>query len=431
LAQGEQSWNRFEYDAANRLVKVKNDSGTTIQSFVYGATNQRLITQDGDEQSNNRTYYAWAGGNVVAEYNETNALPTSPQWSKSYIFAGARLLSTLTPSGQSSEAIQYHHPDHLGTRLITNANDTTVQEQVTLPFGTALDSESTGSTNRRFTSYDRSNATGLDYAVNRTYDAQQGRFTQVDPIRIKAVDFYNPQTLNMYNYCGNDPINHTDPDGLFWKALKKFFKAVFKILKLIVVAVIVALTVIALVKFGLAGILDLYIRLFIRNFVLTVFNSIIEEIKEHGFTFRSFFKGLFRGIGRFFKKGSGFYSYGNYCGPTNQNQNGGHAPIDLLDAACQAHDKAYRSKDNSQRLRGDRRLFLRALFSFLDPVGKLFAAFAIIIFGVLIIVRSIKQPSNNSQRDSRTINVSGTGNAPIGHTPRFGFTQTRKSFPVT
>jgi hypothetical protein len=92
------------------------------------------------------------------------------------------LLSTTTPSGQSSETIQYHHPDRLGTRLITNANDTTVQEQVTLPFGTALESESTGSSNRRFTSYDRSNVTGLDYAVNRTYDSQQGRFTQVEVV---------------------------------------------------------------------------------------------------------------------------------------------------------------------------------------------------------------------------------------------------------
>jgi RHS repeat-associated protein len=128
--------------------------------------------------------------------------------------------------------------------LITNTNDTTVQEQVTLPFGTALSSESTGSTNRRFTSYDRSNVTGLDYAVNRTYDSQQGRFTQVDPIKMSAVSLVSPQTLNLYSYCGNDPINHVDPDGLFFK---KLFKWIKKILKWIVVAVVIAVAVIALV----------------------------------------------------------------------------------------------------------------------------------------------------------------------------------------
>jgi RHS repeat-associated protein len=245
LAQDGVNWNRFEYDAANRLVKVKDDAGNTIQSFVYGPTNARLITQDGNEQSNNRTYYVGANGTVLAEYVENASLPNTPQWSKSYTFLGDRLLSTLTPNGQSAEAIQYHHPDRLGTRLITNASDTSVVEQVTLPFGRALNEESTGSTNRRFTSYDRSTVTGLDYAVNRTYDAQQGRFTQVDPIGMRATSLSDPQSLNLYSYCGNDPVNHVDSDGLFFKALAKIFKIINKILKWVAIAITVAATVLA------------------------------------------------------------------------------------------------------------------------------------------------------------------------------------------
>jgi RHS repeat-associated protein len=154
------------------------------------------------------------------------------QWSKSYLYLGARLLATLQPNGSGGEFTQFYHPDRLGTRLITNAQDTSVQEQVTLPFGTALDAESTGSTNRRFTSYDRSASTGLDYAVNRHYDSQQGRFTQVDPIGMGAASLDNPQTLNLYAYCGNDPINHTDPNGLFWgklfRGIGKVFATVLK-----------------------------------------------------------------------------------------------------------------------------------------------------------------------------------------------------------
>ena len=82
-------------------------------------------------------------------------------------------------------------------------------EQVTLPFGTPLNAESTGASNRRFTSYDRSVTTGLDYAVNRHYDSQQGRFTQVDPAGMKATTLLIPQTLNLYAYCTNDPVNRT------------------------------------------------------------------------------------------------------------------------------------------------------------------------------------------------------------------------------
>jgi RHS repeat-associated protein len=173
-----------------------------------------------------RTYYTCEG---TAEYVESGA-STTLQWSKTYIFLGARLLSTLTPNGSGGEAIQYHHPDRLGTRLVTNGQDATNFEQVMLPFGTSLNAESTDFTTRRFTSYDRNLTIGLDDALNRQYDPQQGRFTQVDPIGMGATTPDDPQSLNMYVYCGNDPVNHVDADGLFWGKLTRFLKKAFRIL---------------------------------------------------------------------------------------------------------------------------------------------------------------------------------------------------------
>jgi RHS repeat-associated protein len=261
-------WQRMEYDAAGRLVTVKDDNGTALQSYVYGSSNQRLITQDGDSSSNALTYSVWDGDTVIAEYVETSAVPTSPSWSKSYVYLGARLLLTQTPNVSGGEAVQYLHPDRLGTRLITNAADTNVQEQTTLPFGTALDSESTGATNRRFTSYDRSAMTGLDYAVNRSYDSQQGRFTQVDPIGMKSVDLHNAQSLNLYAYCTNDPINHTDPSGLgFFSWLGKLFKKVGQVFSTIGVAI--------------ASVLNnrwVRIGVFLANFFLPGFSGVLYKI---------------------------------------------------------------------------------------------------------------------------------------------------------
>jgi RHS repeat-associated protein len=121
----------------------------------------------------------------------------------------------MQPSGGGNERVEFHHPDRLGTRLVTSSQDGSCYEQVTLPFGVALEAESSGATNRRFTSYDRSSVTGLDYAVNRHYDPQQGRFTQVDPIGMKSVDLTDPQSFNRYAYVQNDPVNFTDPSGLF------------------------------------------------------------------------------------------------------------------------------------------------------------------------------------------------------------------------
>ena len=99
-------------------------------------------------------------------------------------FAGSRLLSTQTWNG-SSETTEFHHPDRLGTKLVTNDAANTYYEQSTLPFGTSLESEFIGTpnTNQRFTTYDRSTVASLDYAVNRSYSPAQGRFTQVEVVK--------------------------------------------------------------------------------------------------------------------------------------------------------------------------------------------------------------------------------------------------------
>src|SRR6266446_5753762 len=57
-----------------------------------------------------------------------------------------------------------------------------------------------------------------------------------------ATDINSPQSLNLYAYCMNDPVNHSDPSGLgFFSAIGKFFKKFWKVL--IVVAIVVAVLV--------------------------------------------------------------------------------------------------------------------------------------------------------------------------------------------
>jgi len=241
---------RFQYDAANRLVKVKaDDNSTVLATYTYGASNERLIAEEGGL----RTYYLGEGGSTMAEYIESGG-SSIPLWSTSYVYLGGRLLSTLTPTGTGGEAVEYHHPDRLGTRLVTNPSAGTSFEQVTLPFGTALNAESTGATKRRFTSYDRSATTGLDYAVNRHYDSQQGRFTQVDSAGMNATSLTSPQMFNLYGYCSNDPINHVDPSGLgFFSFLRKVFGVIAKIFKIVLVVVSVVLAIVG--TMGVAGML--------------------------------------------------------------------------------------------------------------------------------------------------------------------------------
>ncbi len=236
------SWLRFEYDAANRMVNIKQDNGTLVQSQLFGVGNERIALTD--YVSNQTTYFC--GSIEYTEFGGNGVL----NWTKSYTYLGDSVLSTITPNGQGGEYTEYNHPDRLGTRLVTNQAAGTSYEQNTLPFGTALNAESTGSSSKRFTSYERSSRTDLDYAQNRTYDSKQGRFTQIDPIGMGGSSLAAPQTLNLYTYCGNDPINHTDPSGLFWGFLKKLFKWI-----LVAIAVIVAVLTIIAAPATIAGIL--------------------------------------------------------------------------------------------------------------------------------------------------------------------------------
>ena len=162
---------------------------------------------------------------MIAEYNSAS-WGGAYTWAKSYIYAGSRLLMTAANNGAGGEALEFHHPDRLGTRMVTNASMNTSFEQSTLPFGTALPAESSGFSNQVFTSYDRSTLANLDYAVNRSYSPGQGRFTQVDPIGMRSAKIVNPQSLNLYAYVQNLPTDLVDPSGLLLAVPHKVCKSV-------------------------------------------------------------------------------------------------------------------------------------------------------------------------------------------------------------
>ena len=46
------------------------------------------------------------------------------------------------------------------------------------------------------------------------YNSGQSRFTQVDPIGMASASTGNPQSLNLFAYVGNNPIDFVDPSGL-------------------------------------------------------------------------------------------------------------------------------------------------------------------------------------------------------------------------
>ena len=61
-------------------------------------------------------------------------------------------------------------------------------------------------------------STGLSYLNARYYDGNRGQFLSQDPVFwSQNQNLPDPQSLNSYSYAGNNPINWSDPTGLFTK----------------------------------------------------------------------------------------------------------------------------------------------------------------------------------------------------------------------
>jgi RHS repeat-associated protein len=182
----------YIYDAENRIVSM--DSGAS--TYAYDHQNRRIKKVVGSSN----THYVWEGSQVIAEYNGS----TGAQLVLNY-YAGSRMISKI-----ESGALRYFLSDRLSARVVLDLNGNVVGRQAHLPFGE--DFGETGTQEKHhFTSYERDGEAASDYAVNREYSQNVGRFMRVDPM---TGSLRNPQSLDRYSYVANDPIGRTDPSGL-------------------------------------------------------------------------------------------------------------------------------------------------------------------------------------------------------------------------
>ncbi len=153
----------YTYDAENRVVGV---SGPAPESYGYDAANHRVKKEVGGVV----THYIWEGDQVIAEYKR----------------GGGATQATGT---------RYYHQDRLSTRLITDGAGNVVGTTDHLPFGEEIGASGEGE-KHKFTTYER-DGTGLDYAVNRHYAPQLGRFKQPDPLGIGAASIEGLQAIGV------------------------------------------------------------------------------------------------------------------------------------------------------------------------------------------------------------------------------------------
>jgi RHS repeat-associated protein len=205
----------YTYDAENKIAKVDN-----VAAYIYNGEGQRVRKLVGE----NLHFVYGIGGQLIAEFSgSTGSLQ------KEYTYGASGLLATIEPTAVNSNGTRYTTPDHLGSpRVITNSGASVISRHDYMPFGEELGAGVGGRTTgmgfpgtsdgirQKFSLKERDIETGLDYFGARYYGSAQGRFTSTDPVIFAASRMYEPQAINLYSYCGNNPLTRVDPDGRYY-----------------------------------------------------------------------------------------------------------------------------------------------------------------------------------------------------------------------
>jgi RHS repeat-associated protein len=173
------------YDLANRVSEVMEGAGNSY--YGYDSDNRRIYYRN---TSNNETIYFYgADGKKLATYTYTiiqYQTQDDPEiqlmeQSKNVYFAGL----TLTEEGNSVST------DRLGS--VRSGGPGGLGYQAEYPYG--VEYTVTANDREKYATYTRDSLTGFDYAMNRYYASQWGRFLSPDPYG-SSVKLGSPQTWN-------------------------------------------------------------------------------------------------------------------------------------------------------------------------------------------------------------------------------------------
>ncbi|WP_047495389.1 RHS repeat-associated core domain-containing protein [Terriglobus sp. TAA 43] len=201
----------------NRTVDLSAFAGKTVYDSWIGVEGQ---TQPGDwDEWFAEIAIVSLKGTVTPIYNRLPTISLSPFGTGGM----TNLSANVEHSNSAGDAAlvqlntTYYVGDHLGTtQLHFAAGGWPVWQGEFDPFGQEVDNQPTDN-HYKFTGKERDAESGLDYFGARYLSSNMGRFMSPDwssdPDAVPYASLENPQSLNLYSYAGNNPVNASDADG--------------------------------------------------------------------------------------------------------------------------------------------------------------------------------------------------------------------------
>lgn len=199
---------QFSYDRQGGIIEEKNAAG--IRRFSYNSRHQqtRVETETGSVQENRydaeglrfellengrRTSFVYHDGELLQEEGREE------QKTSYHLGAGIEAFQ------RGQELYYYHKDEQLSTALVIGGQGEIRNSYQYDAFGIPLDTTEQLNNRIRYTGQQYDDVTGQYYLRARYYNPVAGRFMQED--------VYQGDGLNLYAYCGNNPVVYDDPSG--------------------------------------------------------------------------------------------------------------------------------------------------------------------------------------------------------------------------
>ena len=204
---------QFSYDRQGGIIEEKNAAG--IRRFSYNSRRQqtRVETETGNVQENRydaeglrfellengrRTSFVYHNGELLQEEGREE------QGTSYHLGAGMEAFR------RGQELSYYHRDEQLSTVFVTDGQGEIRNSYQYDAFGIPLETTEQLNNRIRYTGQQYDDVTGQYYLRARYYNPVAGRFMQED--------VYQGDGLNLYAYCGNNPVVYDDPSGYKRKA---------------------------------------------------------------------------------------------------------------------------------------------------------------------------------------------------------------------
>lgn len=210
----------YDYNPEGRLIEARKytpgdaqwEPDEMYERYIYDGLGRRVLQASLETETD------------TAVYSQSTMYDNNTQWNELAVYENGVELSQVNflndgflhkAAFWTADQVGFFQNDGLGSVVGTTdaAGELSGDELIRYgDFGEANHFEDSLITGDSFTGYTWDNYLGLYYARNRYYDPDAGVFVSSDPYPANRKDMLD---LNRYTYVQSDPINNTDPLGLF------------------------------------------------------------------------------------------------------------------------------------------------------------------------------------------------------------------------